>query len=189
RERRDVAAGHPHDAQVLPLETGDDPEQRRLPASRRPEEADELPRLHRQRDVAKRYVLAELLRDAVEGDGRRCGAHDRVDASPASWEIAATTSRKPIPYRAAFCSPMPCARRSSSRGRGLIRALSRSVRSPATMKGAIPSRRAISSRCRRSASKRTVAAVSRSGATFAITRGGAAAATDGTGAGSGVITL
>ena len=66
-----VAPGHPHGPEVLPLETRDDPQQRRLAAAARPEEADELAVADLERHALEGDDGAESLGDAVEGDRGR----------------------------------------------------------------------------------------------------------------------
>jgi len=66
-----VAPGHPHGPEVLPLETRNDPQQRRLAAAARPEEADELAVADLERHALEGDDGAESLGDAVEGDRGR----------------------------------------------------------------------------------------------------------------------
>ena len=71
RQARHVAAGHAHGAEVLPLEPGDDAQQRRLAAAARPEETHELAVADLEADAIESDDGAESLRDAVEGDRGR----------------------------------------------------------------------------------------------------------------------
>jgi len=68
RQPGDVAPGHAHGPEVLTLETRDDPQQRRLAAAARPEEADELAVADLERHPLEGDDGAESLGDAVEGD-------------------------------------------------------------------------------------------------------------------------
>ena len=59
------------------VEAADHPERRRLAATRRAEEREELAGADRERDVVDRPDLAEHLREAVQSDlGRGCTRHD-----------------------------------------------------------------------------------------------------------------
>src|SRR5207249_3458283 len=62
-EPRDRAAVQPDVARVRPGEAGDDVEEGRLPRAVRPDDADDLPRRHREADVGVGHDAAEALRD------------------------------------------------------------------------------------------------------------------------------
>jgi hypothetical protein len=55
-------------AAALPLEPGDDAQERRLAASGRPEEGDALPVGHGERDLRQRVMRAEVLGDPIDDD-------------------------------------------------------------------------------------------------------------------------
>jgi hypothetical protein len=96
RQPRHIAAVHQHAPGVLPLEAGDDPEQGRLPAATRPEEADELARLDGQRHPREDHELAELLGNPVEGDrglgGPTVGARGAHGGRPLGGPSACATA-------------------------------------------------------------------------------------------------
>ncbi len=106
----DVASGHHHQPRVLALQPGDDAEERGLPAPGGAEEADELARVHRERDAAQGDEDAELLGDALQRDGGRprAGRACRGLASHA----------RPPPRGSRPRSAPPCARRCRRRAAG-----------------------------------------------------------------------
>ncbi len=65
---RDVLALENDATLVRHLEAGDHPQRRRLPATARPEQREELAFADLERDVAHRLGLAEALADALERD-------------------------------------------------------------------------------------------------------------------------
>ena len=94
--RRHVAAGDLDAAGILHLEAGDHAQQRGLAAARRAEEADELARLHLERDVVERAEGAEALGNARRraGGWRAVAGRWSLVHTPASF--LANAHRSPI---------------------------------------------------------------------------------------------
>ena len=82
--RATSCAADPHLAFVRPLEAGDQAQRRRLAAARRPEERQELARMHLEVERVDRHHVAEALRDPDELDVRR-RRRRRPQGSVAGW--------------------------------------------------------------------------------------------------------
>ena len=83
RDARDVLPADPHLALVGTLEPGDQPQRRRLPASGRAEQRQELTRMNLEVDRIDRRHRAEALRDS---DAARRRALDETDSGRvSSW--------------------------------------------------------------------------------------------------------
>ena len=130
-----VATGHAHRPRVLALEPGNDAQERGLAAAGRAEEADELAGADGERNLAEGH---ELLNS---GDGLEDHRPRELRGSRFMPERSGRHHARARPRR----SDPPCGgrsrrpARSSSRCVGAIVAMSRSVRSVATMKGGMPS--------------------------------------------------
>jgi hypothetical protein len=72
------------------LEAGDDPQQRRLARTRRPEQREELPVGHGQADLADRVEPAERFGDGADFDAHACTSTARAPSSMA-WRVRRST--------------------------------------------------------------------------------------------------
>src|SRR5689334_24023414 len=99
---RHIVISQPHDAVIGRLEAGDDPQQRGLAGSGRPEQADQLAMLDPQADGVERDMLAEAAAHVLDFDAHtdrilqasRLRAPSETRASPVSTDAIANAAAK-----------------------------------------------------------------------------------------------
>src|SRR5215211_1756505 len=106
----DVVTVEQHASMVRPLQPGDHAQERRLPATARPEQRSQRPRRHLHRDVLQRGELAEPLRDLSNVDRHQTVSSLRRTKVIASRVITARiASRTDAAYAPATLKPSYCA--------------------------------------------------------------------------------